>query len=436
MLFIKLCLQTEVECFSSSSVSLSYQTLFGISIQYVQNCIPNLVTPNIAIDVRIMRPDMLLSCSYNYLQLNSSFNLNCSCDPVDSICKDYQKTLNYNLIGINQNQFIQQELSSFTFEIQIQVTEGENTFSQNINLRTNSKAGLIKEQYQQWQLLNLTQFAVACLQQQYLISYIYCRCKYCEDLFVLIIYIIILKFSILSRNIKMKLFQTYIDQCLNIRYKISIFQSKQSCLFTFHFKMLFMKLILQTEVDCFSSSSVSLSYQTLFGISIQYVQNCIPNLVTPNIAINVQIMRPDLLISCTYDNLQLFSSLELNCQCEPNDSICESFRRQLNQNQYFQQELNSFTVEIKVLVTENDQTFTQNIYFNNINEGNQLFMIFVAVLLIIALILLVFLLVHVYFKCTQKRTKGRNYVVADQTPCPSTVACTMFDSETVKNTIL
>ncbi|CAL5971692.1 Hypothetical_protein [Hexamita inflata] len=140
MLFMKLFLQTQVDCFSSSSVSLSYQTLFGISLQYAQNCIPDLTNPNIIIDVRIMRPDMLMSCSYDNLQLNSSLNLNCSCEPVDSICKDYQKTLNQNLIGINQNQFIQQELSSFTFEIQIQITEGDKTYSQSINLRTNSKA--------------------------------------------------------------------------------------------------------------------------------------------------------------------------------------------------------------------------------------------------------------------------------------------------------
>ncbi|CAL5971694.1 Hypothetical_protein [Hexamita inflata] len=206
--------------------------------------------------------------------------------------------------------------------------------------------------------------------------------------------------------------------------------------------MLFMKLFLQTEVDCFSSSSVSLSYQTLFGISLQYAQNCIPNLVSPNIYIDVRIMRPNMLISCSYDNLNLSANFELVCQCEQNDSVCESFRHKLNdnptgfdRNQFFQQELSSFTVEIKVLVTENDLKFSQNIYFNLMNEGNQLFMIFVAVLMIIALILLVFLLVHI-FKCTQKRIKGRNDAVLNQTPCPSTVACTKFDSETIKNTIL
>ncbi|CAL6003308.1 Hypothetical_protein [Hexamita inflata] len=151
-------------------------------------------------------------------------------------------------------------------------------------------------------------------------------------------------------------------------------------------------------------------------------------------------------ISCTYENLPFNSLLELNCQCKHNDTVCQSFKQSLNynligfdKNQFFQHELNNISFDIKIVVSEGDQIFSQSILLSEINETPQLFIIIIIALMIIFLILVIVLCIHISLKCKQKKINTKlvqEKVAVEQTPCSSIIICTNFENEEVINTIV
>ncbi|CAL6115977.1 Hypothetical_protein [Hexamita inflata] len=131
---------------------------------------------------------------------------------------------------------------------------------------------------------------------------------------------------------------------------------------------------LQSEMTCFSVSSIDVDMINLFQLDLAYIPGCVDlDSPSPSLSVQLKIQRDEFTLTCAYSNLQLYNTLKLTCNCEQSDSSCQSYK---HNNIYADIESSrrnlpeSFTYNLIIYIIDDQNSFSQTIYLKSVTKIN------------------------------------------------------------------
>ncbi|CAL5971676.1 Hypothetical_protein [Hexamita inflata] len=129
-------LQSEMNCFSVSSIAVDMISLFQLDLAYIPGCVDlDSPSPSLSVQLRVQRDEFSLTCDYSNLQLQSVLKLSCNCEQSDSSCQSYKHTRIYADIESSRRNLP----DSFTYNLQFTI----GSFSQSIFIKSTNKINYV-----------------------------------------------------------------------------------------------------------------------------------------------------------------------------------------------------------------------------------------------------------------------------------------------------
>ncbi|CAL5991827.1 Hypothetical_protein [Hexamita inflata] len=137
MQLVQVALLSAENCFNSVSINIDQSELFQFNLTYDSACqdrVENWTT--LSIQVQIERSDVQINCQYQDIIFTDLIQLSCDCDQSDQTCLDYKQDLLDNYFEVDYEDFIIEQIHSFTYVIGLQVYDsaGQQIYDQVLNV--------------------------------------------------------------------------------------------------------------------------------------------------------------------------------------------------------------------------------------------------------------------------------------------------------------